>query len=155
MVEHCLEIYKVPLKSLSHPEKDRRTVEKSLTLSSDKGFKKNELSASCSITFKEEMLVVLALALVVGGPLSLVMMNTYLLFFGSYTSFLKVLTITLFLSFHPMPKSESFKARLSSSYFTLALYRYFTYRFMWKDNAKSNGEIGFCDATIGAGPPHG
>ena len=37
--------------------------------------------------------------------------------------------------------------------FTLSLYKYFTYRLMWVDDAKAQAEQ--CGGSIGAGAPHG
>mmetsp|Transcript_8536 Transcript_8536/g.21806 ORF Transcript_8536/g.21806 Transcript_8536/m.21806 type:complete len:261 (-) Transcript_8536:270-1052(-) len=54
--------------------------------------------------------------------------------------------------FHPMP-GPGFQKWLYTSRFTLWLYKYFSYRFVWCD--EDYELAGVAPAWIGAGPPHG
>lgn len=141
------------------PEADRRKVFQGLTKSSPLGgFKANELASKAPLPFLEEAYVVLVLAVVMGGPLLLLPSFVYCVIHG-WAAFLVWLVGVLFLCFHPMPthpmKGQQTQAehRLSCSRFTLALYKYFSYRFVWSDDAKDQCER--VPAWIGAGPPHG
>ena len=62
------------------------------------------------------------------------------------------------LAMHPLPrgvrgKQSAYEEWLASTGFTLSLYKYFSYRFVWSGDAKQEAEA--VPAWIGAGPPHG
>ena len=95
-------------------------------------------------------MVVLCLGVCMGGPLLLLPSLLAVLVYGSWTAVAAWIFIVVFLAAHPVPAcAES----LRSSSLAMALYRYFSYRFVWSGDAKAAGEqVG---AWIGAGPPHG
>ena len=51
---------------------------------------------------------------------------------------------------HPLPKADGW---LRQTRFALALYKYFSYRFVWSDDHRTEAQQ--CGAWMGAGPPHG
>ena len=85
-----------------------------------------------------------------GGPPILFFHGLYLWTLGSWTSAVLHLLLTLFLSMHPLPKADGW---LRQTRFALALYKYFSYRFVWSDDHRTEAQQ--CGAWMGAGPPHG
>ncbi len=83
-----------------------------------------------------------------GGPIFWFFLGVYLAI-ASRFSLIYFAIATLILAYHPMPSSGYFqKTKLS-----LSFYKYFSYRFVWTDNA-----VDLCRSSkpwIGAGPPHG
>ncbi len=60
------------------------------------------------------------------------------------------LLLALALAYHPLPDCAS---AINESWFALAMYKYFSYRFVWSD---ADDELAIsAPAWIGAGPPHG
>lgn len=138
-------------KTLALPAADRRAVVERVTkASAPGGFAANALAAQSPISLREEAMVVLCLGVCMGGPLLLLPSLLAVLVYGSWTAVAAWIFIVVFLAAHPVPAcAES----LRSSSLAMALYRYFSYRFVWSGDAKAAGEqVG---AWIGAGPPHG
>lgn len=156
---HCLEIFAAPLESLGLPEADRRKVFAGLTKSSPSGgFKPNELAGKAALSLFEEAYVVFVLAIVMGGPLLLLPTFVYCAMQG-WVACVLWLVAMLILCVHPMPthpiqgSQTPAEKSLGRSMFTLSLYKYFSYRFVWSGDAKEQCEK--VPAWIGAGPPHG
>ena len=158
MVAHCLEIFACPPEALTLPDADRRKVVSGITKTSGPGgFKKDELAFKSDISVSEELMVVTMLFLVIGGPLVVFVSLLWCALCG-WRACAFWLVAVLCLSLHPLPKSSlgkqsRFEAWLASTGFTLALYKYFSYRFVWSDDHKEQAER--CAAWVGAGPPHG
>jgi len=159
--QHCLEIFRCPLEALALPEDDRRSVISSLIRSSPSGsgFKPDELAGKAPLSFSDEASVVLVLAVVMGGPLLLLPTFLYCVSQGWMACLLWIAAV-LALSLHPIPthplklgRQTKAERALGTSRFTLSLYRYFSYRFVWSGDAKEQCER--VPAWIGAGPPHG
>jgi len=156
---HCLEIFACPRGAMGLPEADRRKICTSLTKSSPPGgFKTNELAGKATLSFFEELSVVLVLGVVMGGPLLLLPTLVFAISQGWVACLLWVLVV-LFLSLHPMPshpmqgRQTEAERGLGESQFTFSLYKYFSYRFVWSGDAREQCEK--VPAWIGAGPPHG
>jgi 2-acylglycerol O-acyltransferase 2 len=155
---YCLYTFGFPSDALELPEADQRKVVEGITkVSGPGGFRKDELTAKAPITFLEEAAVICVLAVIFGGPLLLLPTFLYCLFLGWKACAIWMIVV-LVLALHPLPKggrgqqSES-EVSASRSAFTLALYRYFSYRFVWSGDTKEQAEK--VSAWIGAGPPHG
>ena len=148
---YCADLFRVPREALSLPEGDRRAVADQYVLESEPGgFAANALAHQSPITLREEATVILTLLVVMGGPLLLLPSLLACLAFGSWFMCAAWLAVVLFLAMHPLP---SCAASLRESALSTALYRYFSYRFVWSGDAREAGEK--CPAWIGAGPPHG
>ena len=123
-VHHCLDIFACPLEALSLDEAGRRKVADGITRSSAPGgFAPNALAHSSPISASEEALVIGVLLVVMGGPLLILPMFLYCIFYCSWTSCLAWIVTLIFLSRHPLPRCE---AALARTRFTLALYKYFS-----------------------------
>jgi len=156
---HCLESFMCPPAALSLPEADRRKVVAGLIKSSPPGgFKANELAFKAPLTFYEEFIVVLVLAVVMGGPLLILPTLVFAFYQGLAACLLWVLAM-LVLALHPIPthpirgRQTEAEQALGRSNFTLSLYKYFSYRLVWSGDAKEQCES--VPSWIGAGPPHG
>jgi len=157
-LHHCVEIFSCPAAALKLAKEDRRTVITGITKTSEPGgFRKDELATKAPISFLEEAVVVIVLAVVMGAPL-LILPTFFLSMYLGWKAFVGWLVAVLVLALHPLPKSvrgqqSPYQAWLGSSPFTLSLYKYFSYRFVWSGDAKERCER--VPAWIGAGPPHG
>merc|ERR1712194_624709 len=103
------------------------------------------------ITATESAQVMLFFFVCMGTPIGLGISWLLTLFRGTRGSLGGIFALTAFLCFHPVPKN------LTKAQFTLLLYKYFSYRFMWTDDGadvisslKDKGP-----AWVGAGAPHG
>ena len=161
---HCLEIFAAPHESLSLPEADRRKIFNGITKSSGPGgFKPGELTHKAELSWFEEFSVMAVLLFVVGGPLLILPCLFACIIFGGWKACLIWLLTVLFLAFHPLPWKKSrvkggqneWEAALGQSKFTMAVYKYFSYRFVWAGDAKEQCDTAKSAAWIGAGPPHG
>ena len=147
--QHCLETFAVDTSVLQLPEAERLKVIKGLIKHSPK-FAKDSLTGQAPISLAEEAAVLIAFMLLMGGPLALLASGAYCWLAGSWTSCLVHLVTTLVLMYHPLPDSA---VAIRQSWFVLAVYKYFSYRFVCSgdDDAASLASA----AWIGAGPPHG
>ena len=158
---YCLDIFACPYEALSLPDADRRKVVEGITRASPPGgFKPGELAHKAPISFMEEALVVLVLGIVVGGPLLLLPALGLCTYLYGWKACIVWLCVVLMLAFHPLPRSVVSRGKQSPSEawltrtpFALALYKYFSYRFLWSGDAKDLAEQ--VPSWIGAGPPHG
>ena len=157
--QHCLEIFACPNEALALPDADRRKVVQGLTRSSPPGgFKPNELAGKAALSFWQEAYVVVVLAIVMGGPLLLLPSFIYCAMQG-WEWLLCWFVLVYILAFHPVPthpmngRQTDAERGLAKSKLASALYRYFSYRFVWSGDAKEKCEK--VPAWIGAGPPHG
>ena len=145
------ELWRMPKELLSLPEADRKLLSKEYVIESPPGgFAENALTQQAPISLAEEVLVVGTLLIVMGGPLLLLPTLLLCLVFGSWTSVVAWVLVVALLAMHPLPECSK-AAR--ESIFATALYKYFTYRFVWSGDAREKGEA--APAWIGAGPPHG
>ena len=156
---YCLDIFACPQEALAMPEKDRRRIVEGITrTSSPGGFAKDELAFKAPISFAEEAAVICVLAIVMGGPLVLIPTLIYGTYIFGWTFCILWLIVVVALSMHPLPRGVRGKQSASEEWlgrtgFTLSLYKYFSYRFVWSGDAKELSES--VPAWVGAGPPHG
>jgi 2-acylglycerol O-acyltransferase 2 len=153
MPQHVLDIWKAPVAALQLDDASRRKFAASITTTHPSVFPALANAHRAPITFLEESFVVAALFLCIGGPLYLLLAGLYLAALSTYTNVGIWLAVTLLLALHPLPTSPSFKAWVLNSAFSVALYRYFSYRFIWSGNSQESNAKS--SAFIGAGPPHG
>jgi 2-acylglycerol O-acyltransferase 2 len=147
---------------------ERQRILTELVVRSDKPFPANKFAGKAPIGFVEEVSVMLFFLIVMGGPLFwfVVLPPVLFLVYGLSFQIIVVYVITTgVLALHPMPETEDPDApvpkMIRESWFCVALYKYFSYRFAWCDDdfeacqnicvEKSEGFTGW----IGAGPPHG
>lgn len=150
-VHHCIETFTCPTDALAFSEADRRKIVDGLTRTSGPGgFKPNELAHSSAIAWHEEAMVILVMVIVMGLPLLILPTAIYCLICGSWLSCALWLGAVVLLSKHPLPHVEK---ALAQTRFTGALYKYFSYRFVWADDAREKADA--APAWVGAGPPHG
>lgn len=116
----------------------------------DGPFPEDFLTAKADITFSEEIMVLSALLVTLGGPLFWFSAGLLTFIAASWTSVMLYIILTAFLAFHPLPNSIP---ALWTSPLIIAMYKYFSYRFVWKGNARemlrSNKQF------LGSGVPHG
>jgi hypothetical protein len=157
-LHHCIEIFSCPASVLALPEDDRRSVVAGITKTSRPGgFRKNELAHKARLSLLEEAAVIVVLLVVMGAPLLILPTLALSVYFG-WQAFVVWLVAMLVLALHPLPRGvrgqqSPSEAWLGNTHFTLALYKYFSYRFVWSGDAKERAEK--VPAWIGAGPPHG
>jgi len=156
---HCLELFRVP-PGLAVPDGDetnglecpREKALQSLMKHSKGPFAVDALADKAPITAFEEATVIIYLSIVMGGPLVWFMMVTpYVLFFGSWLQFAILIASTLALALHPLPTVDYKWLRMS--FVAQALYKYFSYRFVWSGQALE--KVRTCGPWLGAGVPHG
>jgi len=156
---HCLELFGIPPALAveqpddNNPDSARSRGVEALIKTSKKGpFEDNALAHKAEITWLEQGTVISILMVVMGGPLlwfMLVVPCTVL--FGSATQLGVLFLATVGLAFHPLPRVNH--PWLRASFISFALYKYFSYRFCWKGDARQKAQsIG---PWLGAGVPHG
>mmetsp|Transcript_56605 Transcript_56605/g.104775 ORF Transcript_56605/g.104775 Transcript_56605/m.104775 type:complete len:359 (-) Transcript_56605:96-1172(-) len=149
--QYCLETFRCPLAALSLGEEDRRKVVQAMIKESGEGgFADGELAQQADISWAEELLVIGSFGFIMGGPMALFMSGIASMVFGTWRAKAAWLGLSALLAFHPLPRCDE---RLRKSRLTLAIFKYFSYRFMWSGNAKE--ELDTCGSWIGVAPPHG
>jgi 2-acylglycerol O-acyltransferase 2 len=165
----CIEIFKFQKDVLRLDPAERKRVVDELMVRSDEPFPDNKFAGKSDITLFEEVSVMLFFLIVMGGPLFwfVLLPPVLLLLFGLSLNVLVVYVITTaILALHPMPDVEDpdapFPKMLRESWFCVALYKYFSYRFAWCGDdfevcqtiCSEEASLSFT-GWIGAGPPHG
>lgn len=92
-----------------------------------------------------------AFFVLMGGPLTLIGVGLACLLIGSWLSCILWFAVFVVLAFHPLPDCS---VALRESWFAVALYKYFSYRFVWSDDDDQATQQ-CAQAWYGAGPPHG
>eukprot|EP00466_Bigelowiella_natans_P010013 jgi/Bigna1/142098/aug1.67_g16806 len=146
-----MEFFKVPEDLLGMPLEERKKVCRKLMKStkSPDGFPKGSLTESADISFLEEVMVVAFFSVMMGGPIISFFIGLYLIAYGSYLSWAKFMIVMAILAFHPIPK---FYQGLIQSKFSLAIYKYFSFRMIIEDIEMSDQKN---SAWVGASGPHG
>ena len=148
---YCLDAWRCPAQCLALGADDRRAVVDEFIVTSEPGgFADRALAHKSTISVFDEALVIVTLLVVMGGPLFLLLSFVFCIFFGSWLNCASWLLVTVVLALHPLPHCE---LMLRQSRLSAALYRYFSYRFVWSGDAREIAER--IPAWIGAGPPHG
>lgn len=155
--DHCLQMFNAKVSTLSRGDRAIRRE----NLKTDPGvfvhgnptFEPGALSARAEMALWEEVLVMAFFFMVMAGPLLVLVSFLLCLVFGSWTQLLLCSLTILFLCFHPLPQIPEFAHRPSVAWFTRLVYRYFSYRYVWSDDAWEENRSG--PAWIGAGVPHG
>lgn len=150
MPQHCTEFFTLPASCLVLPQAERKQVIKALVKHADDKFAPNQLACQSPISFLEEAVVMMFFAILMGGPMLLIFSGWMLAVFGSWLQCFAWLLVAAALMFHPLP--DMAKA-INESWFALALFKYFSYRFVWSD--KDDELSAAAPAWFGAGPPHG
>lgn len=149
--QRCLNLWSLPYEVLQLPKAERLAVIKKLQkVSGEHGFAPGELSGDAPITAIEELMALAFLSVVMGGPLLLLACGLGCLIFGSWTHCALWALAALVLAFHPLPDIAE---PMSRSRLTLALYKYFSYRWLWDGDSDEAGQA--AAPFIGFGPPHG
>jgi len=157
---HCLELFDLPPHLASGLGKfggpDQKNVEKRILSSLDGPFAKDRFAAFAPISPLEEILAMSFLFLCMGMPLIwMLAVVPSVLVLGGMKMKLAIVLATLFLAMHPLPKAGDarFQAEVRQSRLAFALYKYFSYRFVWRGDAlRRSREVG---PWLGAGVPHG
>lgn len=151
-VWYCLELWRAAPEVLSLPLEQRMEyAEKHLTLSSEGPFPDGIFEAKAPITAGEASVVLLFFAMIMGGPVLLLAGFASAIIAGTWSHVAGMSVIAAALAFHPMPDP----LKLTTSPFTLCLYKYFTYRWLWVDDNREKNEADMDMGWVGAGAPHG
>jgi len=150
---HALQVFSAPEEvALLGPEEREKTIQKLIKSTGPEGFPPLSLTSQAAISMSEELLVMLVMFIWMGGPLFMFFGGLAVFLLGTWPVKAAYVTLAAFLAYHPMP-GKAFTAALIRSQFTRALYKYFSYRFVWCDDqaefARAHGP------WIGTGPPHG
>lgn len=134
---------------------DIEKIKESFITSGPTGFENDSLTQQSDISFLEETAVVVFFLILLLGPMLALAAVIVPLAFGRWSQFFVACGIWCVLAFHPMPTGpESGLAKSSAArWFTLALCRYFSMRFIWPDDAREKFEE--CPPCICSCPPHG
>lgn len=147
---YCLELWRVTPEMLALPHDERmELVNKHLIVSSEGAFEDGAFSSKAPISTLESLSVMLFFAVVMGGPVLVMICLFSALVIGSWFQVALAVVSILILAFHPLPDPLS----MTTIRFTISLYKYFTYRFMWVDDVKE--KVDNCKGWVGAGAPHG
>lgn len=150
---HTLNMATATREVLALPEAERRMVVASMVKhAGPDGFARDSLTAIAPMAFHEELAVIIAMFVWLGGPLLWTFGGILALVLGGSNVRLATIAVSIILAFHPMP-GPAFAEWLRQTRFTLWLYKYFSYRFVWCD--EDYELAGSAPAWIGAGPPHG
>lgn len=150
---HALPMFAATRELLALPEAERRSVVQAMIKhAGPEGFARDSLARAAPMALHEELAVVLAMLVWLGGPLVWAFGGVAALVVGGWGVRVATVALSLLLAFHPMP-GPAFSAWLRQTRFTLWLYKYFSYRFVWCDDDYERA--GTAPAWIGAGPPHG
>ena len=129
-----------------------KTVEALTIKASNGAFPDGALAHKARISFVEEAVVILALLVIMGGPIAwFVVVLPATLLLGSWTQLALFAATTVFLSAHPLPKLDYVKLR--KSWFVFALYKYISFRMVTKGNVRERCQT--IGPWMGAGVPHG
>jgi len=151
-VWHCLELWRVTPEVLALPlERRIEYVEKHFTMSSEGPFPDRVFEARAPLTKLEATAVLSFFAVIMGGPVLLLGASVIALVWGTWRQVASMAAATLALALHPVPDPQ----KVCTSRFTLCLYKYFTYRWLWVDDHREKNEADMDVGWIGAGAPHG
>jgi len=135
---------------LAMPKQERlEYIKKHLIVTSDKPFEPGQFDKKAPITTGESAAVIAFFGVLMGGPIAMILAILYASFKGSWARLFGVLGTSIVLALHPMPDPK----KMTTINFTISLYKYFSYRWMWVDDVAEK-----CDALkgwVGAGGPHG
>lgn len=152
---HCLDLWAIPSEVLKLKEPERGRAIATLVHSSASPPKPNSHAHPARISLADEALAVTFLFTVLGGPLVVLGTIFGILLVGSFALRLSLVPVALLLAYHPLPSafSPDFTEWFLTCRLTRALYKYFTYRLVWTDDALQRNQT--AAPWIGAGPPHG
>eukprot|EP00308_Calcidiscus_leptoporus_P022171 CAMPEP_0119365672 /NCGR_PEP_ID=MMETSP1334-20130426/12588_1 /TAXON_ID=127549 /ORGANISM="Calcidiscus leptoporus, Strain RCC1130" /LENGTH=354 /DNA_ID=CAMNT_0007381705 /DNA_START=132 /DNA_END=1196 /DNA_ORIENTATION=+ len=149
-VSRCTETWRFDREALELPAEARRTLVNSQVKEAVGSFAPGALAGSAPISLIEESAVIGAFLVVMGGPLALLASGMWIALFGTWIALGGWLVLSLALAYHPLPHCAD---ELRASWFVRALYKYFSYRFVWSgDDDKLSQQS---KPWFGAGPPHG
>ena len=147
----CINVWAIPPDVYEVTSRDERVeLLESLAQTTDDGpFPANSLTTPAPISLLEETVVLLTLGIQLGGPLMWVFSMVTLVFVGSWTQLTTATAMSAALAYHPMPSHVYSKQNVINSWWCRALYKYFTYRFVWTGD--SHELIQNAKPWIGAG----
>ena len=137
---NCLEVFKFGVDMLGLSAEDRKNVVAKTIVARNYPFPRGSLTKKAPITTQEEVAVMLFFLVVMGGPLFWTLFSPIcmVMFRASWSMWVCYTLATVALAFHPMPRTNSpdapYVKAMRESWFTLALYKYFSYRFVWCDD---------------------
>ena len=148
----CLNLWALPPSVLALPEAERlKLIKEQYTVVSDEGgFAQASQNSQAPLSTADSVLALTFLSVVMGGPVVLMASGIACIIFGSWAHCVYWLTTALALATHPLPDVA---APLARSRLSLALYRYFSYRWLWSGDDGEHGEA--VAPFVGCGPPHG
>jgi len=140
------------LLALPRPERIEKATEV-LLISNDGPFTPDSLSTQAELTCWESLSVQLFFLFALGGPIAMILAPFGALAFTHDLALVQYYlgswaVAFLVLALHPIPKMD-----WGTSRFTITLYKYFTYRWVWKDDLGDamSGSQAWCACTV----PHG
>jgi 2-acylglycerol O-acyltransferase 2 len=152
---HCFNVFEhTDLLEISDDAERKKAVEAHIiSCDSADGFPDGSLATKSDIGFVDEALVLAFFSVLTGGPMLWGFLALSMVW-CSWSARLAYVATTLVLAFHPLSGDLPATVRaVRVSRLTAALYKYFSYRFVWTDD-----ELQACQdspAWIGAGGPHG
>mmetsp|Transcript_9214 Transcript_9214/g.16949 ORF Transcript_9214/g.16949 Transcript_9214/m.16949 type:complete len:379 (+) Transcript_9214:40-1176(+) len=150
---HALQLFSVPEELYHRPKEERLAAVKKLRKSTGpEGFPPKSLVTPSAISLGEELAVMGAMLVCMGGPLFVFATMLAAMFFGTWRGKVAWALMSLFLARHPLPKA-AFAQKLMRSKLTQWLNKYFSYRILWCDEDEEEARKNI--SWIGVGPPHG
>jgi 2-acylglycerol O-acyltransferase 2 len=98
----------------------------------DGPFADNALDTKAPLSRLEDVVICMALVTFLGGAQTWIALGLFLAAFGSWLACFIYVLATVALAYHPIPDSNW----LSRSKLSLTLYRYFSYRFVWRGDVQ-------------------
>ncbi|GBG34349.1 Diacylglycerol O-acyltransferase 2 [Hondaea fermentalgiana] len=163
---YVLDLWRVPRELLasklpvseSDPDETRRKLEdeanelllREYVVAHEGPFPDDALTEKASISAGEQALVLFALLVTLGGPLFWFTLGLVFAIGATWQTFGFYVLATLVLAMHPLPSSVP---ALWTSKLINAMYKYFSYRFVWKGNTRQ--VLRAESQYLGSGVPHG
>ena len=131
MAQHCIECFAFSPEELALPEDDRRRLVGARVKSADT-FAPCALASHAPLSFAEAAAVLIAFTALMGGPLLLLASGMACVVYGSLRMGAAWCTV-LALVLHPLRDCAT---PIRRSWFARSLYRYFSYRILWRGDAQ-------------------
>ncbi|CAE7206851.1 DGAT2, partial [Symbiodinium pilosum] len=139
----------------SMPTEERlAAVKKFVKSTGPEGFPPKCLTNQSAITLAEELMVMAAMLVCMGGPLFMFIFGAAAMYLGSWRDKAAYVLLAAILAGHPLPGAGSkFSQTLMKSRLTGWMNKYFSYRILWCDDDVEIARQRM--PWIGVGPPHG
>uniref|UniRef100_A0A7S1ZEZ1 Acyltransferase n=1 Tax=Ditylum brightwellii TaxID=49249 RepID=A0A7S1ZEZ1_9STRA len=150
---YCLDVWAIPPEMYTLTNEERKKTLPTVHRHHKGPFPPNSLTTPSPITLSEEVTAIIMLLIIIGGPLLWIWSTIAALLFGSWKIRTAAVLISTILAYHPLPSSPEFSEKAMASTYTQCLYKYFSYRFVWKNDALQ--KVQNAEPFLAAGPPHG